>query len=317
MLPDHTTTIRRRLPQAGERCVSDAGLETELVFKDGLDLPAFSSAVLLETAAGRDRLRRYYAGFVALAERSGCGLVLETPTWRNNRDWAEGLGYDRQARSRINHAAVHLLQDLRHASWAGAGCFVISGNLGPRFDGYQGDRVMQPEDAAAYHREQIEDLAAAGADSIGAMTITTSAEACGIAAACRTVAIPAVISFTLETDGRLPSGELLGEAIARVDRYAPDAVAYFGINCAHPTHFIDRIRSREGWTRRLGAIRANASTKSHAELDASTSLDEGDREALAAHYRELQELLPQLRVMGGCCGTDIEHVSRICATCAC
>lgn len=306
---------RSPLPAVCERYITDAGLETELVFKDGIDLPLFSAATLLDKESGRERLRRYFHQFVLLAEQYRTGVLLETTTWRLSADWGERLGYDRAGRRRLNAEAVRLLAGLRSESSLAPDRFVICGNLGPRYDGYAVDTVMGAEQARAYHTEQVADLTQSGVDAISALTITTSAEALGIALAAHAEGVPAVISFTVETDGRLPSGESLGDAIVAVDEGAPGAVEYFGINCAHPSHFADAIRAGESWRARIGAIRANASKKSHAELDNSTELDEGDPAELASAYRQLFDLLPALRVVGGCCGTDAAHVQAICRSC--
>lgn len=310
-----TATQRVNLPETGQFFVTDAGLETELVFMDEWDIPEFCAATLLETPQGRKRLRHYYNDFIALAEKHSCGLLLETPTWRLNPDWAEKLGYTSADRRRLNFAAVHMLQDLRLATSLPSEQFLVSGNLGPRFDGYKADRLMHPEEAAAYHEEQIGILSDAGADCVSALTITNSNEAAGIAMAARDAGVPIVISFTVETDGRLPSEESLQEVIETVDRLAPDTVSYYGINCAHPAHFQDTLPADMPWLERIGFIRANASTMSHAELDNCAELDSGDPDDLAERYKALKALLPGLRVFGGCCGTDIRHVSRICETC--
>jgi S-methylmethionine-dependent homocysteine/selenocysteine methylase len=135
-------------------------------------------------------------------------------------------------------------------------------------------------------------------------------EAIGVARAARRAGLPAAISFTVETDGRLPSGQDLGEAIEQVD--ADAAPAYFMINCAHPTHFEAVLEGGGGWRERIRGLRANASTKSHAELDEATELDSGDPADLGARYAGLRELLPELTVVGGCCGTDHRHVAEIC-----
>jgi S-methylmethionine-dependent homocysteine/selenocysteine methylase len=306
-------TARVPLPARGSLWLTDAGLETELVFKDGLELPHFSSAVLLDSAEGRKRLRRYYADFVELADHHGLGLVLETATWRISPDWAERLGFDDTATTRIQRDAVRLLRELRDAGPLSRDDFVVSGNLGPRYDGYRADDRMSPEEAFDYHHDQVALFAAEGADVVSALTLTTSDEAIGIARAATTEAIPAVLSFTVETDGRLPSGENLGAAIASVDAAAPGAVAYYGINCAHPTHFLPALEAGDPvWRERIGAVRANASKCSHAELDESTELDEGDPGELASHSVRLRDLLPGLRVVGGCCGTDVRHVTELC-----
>jgi S-methylmethionine-dependent homocysteine/selenocysteine methylase len=306
-------TKRIRLPARGSLWLTDAGLETELIFKDDIELPYFSSAVLLDSTEGVERLRRYYADFVELAHRHGLGLVLETATWRISPDWATRLGFDDRAATRIHREAVRLLSDLREAGPLSSDHFVISGNLGPRYDGYRSDHRMSPEEALDYHRPQIALFAAEGADVVSALTLTTLDEAIGIARAAAAEAIPAVLYFTVETDGRLPSGEDLGVAIASVDEVVPGAVAYYGINCAHPTHFLPTLEAgAAAWRERIGALRANASKCSHAELDESTELDEGDPAELASHSARLRDLLPGLRVVGGCCGTDIRHVTELC-----
>ena len=305
-----------QLPTSGDLYLTDAGLETELVFKDGIDLPHFSSAPLVERPDGRARLREYYRSFATLAARHGLGLVLEAATWRISRDWSELLNVDREGRRRINREAVKLLAEVRGEGIVAHERFVVSGNIGPRSDGYVVGRRMSIDEAEDYHREQIGDLAAAGADVITAMTLTTPEEGAGVARAAREAGLPAVICFTVETNGDLPSGERLGDAIAMVDEAVAGAVAYFGINCAHPTHFREVLRDLPSWRTRIGALRANASSKSHAELDACTTLDDGDPDELAAQYAELLELLPNVRVVGGCCGTDIRHVDRIGEVCA-
>ncbi|WP_013627883.1 homocysteine S-methyltransferase family protein [Rubinisphaera brasiliensis] len=306
---------RSPLPEAGQFYVTAAGFETELLFLDKIELPEFCSGILLESPAGRKRLRDYCQQFISLATRHQCGLVLGTPTWRLNPDWAEKLGFNAIEQRRLHYAAVQLLEDLRYNGPVPAEQFVISGNIGPRFDGYMVANVMSPAEAADYHSQQIRLLGEAGVDCIAALTMTTSNEAAGVALAAQQAEIPVIISFTVETDGRMPSGETLGEAIQSVDEAAPGAVAYYGINCAHPTHFRNELEKGAGWRARIGALWANASTMSHAELDNCTELDSGDPDDLAERYRQLKALLPGLRVFGGCCGTDIRHVSRICETC--
>jgi len=128
--------------------------------------------------------------------------------------------------------------------------------------------------------------------------------------------VPAVISFTVETDGRLPSGQPLVEAVEQVDLETDGGPAYFMINCAHPTHFEHLFEDPElAWTERILGLRANASTRSHAELDQAEDLDDGDPEDLGERYAQLRRHLPELRVLGGCCGTDHRHVTAITTAC--
>lgn len=300
------------LPQlAGGFFLSDGGLETSLVFLDKIELPHFAAFALLEDEIGRERLKSYYVPYLELcAETPGAGFILETPTWRASSDWGALLGVDARRLSELNTQAAQMMCSMR-SRWAPrlSGPIVVSGVIGPRGDGYVADAPHSVDDAAAYHHSQAAALAAGGVDMLAAVTMTTSAEALGISMAARRVGLPVVISFTVETDGRLPSGEALGDAIEKVDASAPPA--YFAINCAHPTHFENALAAGEPWIARIRGLRANASAKSHAELDESTELDIGDPRDFAQRYRGLKGALPRLNVLGGCCGTDWRHIRAV------
>ena len=305
------TTTHTDLPQLnGQLFVTDSGLETELIFHDGLDLPAFASFPLLDDDAGRERLRRYAQNFVDVARRHGVGAMLETATWRANPDWADQLGYDSEALARINRRSIAELIAVRDEN-PDLVAAVVSGTVGPRGDGYAPAMRMTAAEAEAYHGEQIGTFASTDADLVTAYTICYHDEAIGIANAAAAHDLPVAISFTLETDGRLPSGESLGDAIQAVDAATDGAVAYYQINCAHPTHFAATIDDGAAWTSRIVGVRPNASTKSHAELDESTELDEGDPADLAARCVALRSALPNVTILGGCCGTDVRHVAAI------
>lgn len=309
------TAPLRKLPhQSGRTFLTDSGLETTLIFHDGLDLPFFASIVLMRDAAGRARLERYFATHIEIARRHGFGFVMEGPTWRASADWGEKLGIGKAELATLNRDSVALMQAMRDRCGA-ALPMVVSGNLGPRGDGYSISNQMTAQAAQDYHAPQIETLASAGVDMISAFTMTHDSEAIGIARAASAAGAPAVISFTLETDGRLPNGAPLRDAIAKVDDATDGAVAYYMINCAHPDHFAATLDPRADWTSRIGGIRANASRRSHKELDESSDLDDGNPEELGTQYRELVARLPRLAVLGGCCGTDHRHVECIAAAC--
>ncbi|MGA5464585.1 homocysteine S-methyltransferase family protein [Mycobacterium sp. NPDC050041] len=291
--------------------VTDGGLETELVFHDGMDLPSFAAFPLLDVPEQRARLRRYYDGYVDIARRLGAGFVMETPTWRANPDWASLLGYSPEQLDAGNRSAVALAEEIRTAAAAEGITVVVSGCVGPRGDGYDPGTAMTPEDAERYHAVQIGTFADTSADQVTAITMTNAEEAIGIVRAAAAAGIPAAISFTVETDGRLPTGQPLAEAIEQVDAATAAGAAYFMVNCAHPTHFAGALQQDGPWGRLLG-LRANASTKSHAELDEATELDDGDPADLAAQHLLLRDRLPAVAVLGGCCGTDARHVSAIC-----
>jgi homocysteine S-methyltransferase len=304
---------RGQLPQlSGGTFITDGGMETTLTFDDGIDLPHFASFVLLDDARGIDLLRAYYASYLEIAAQHGVGIVLDTPTWRANPDWGDRLGYSAEALAGVDRRGVALLEELRSTA-DGLPQLIISGCIGPRGDGYRIDNEMTAEEAQRYHEPQVATFADTAADLVSALTLTHAGEAAGVARAARDTGIPSVISFTVETDGRLPSGQSLREAIEEVDDQTQGSVAYFMINCAHPTHFAHVLDEDGGWRHRIRGLRANASEKSHAELDEAEELDAGDPVALAGHYRELQKRLPNLNVVGGCCGTSHRHVEEICA----
>jgi S-methylmethionine-dependent homocysteine/selenocysteine methylase len=286
-------------------------METTLIFRDGLELPDFASFVLLDDPDGLEALRAYYASYVAIAARHGVGIVLDTPTWRTNPDWGARLGYSAEALDDVNRRGVALLEEVRVDAGENVD-MLISGCIGPRGDGYVVSDAMRPDEAQAYHSAQVTTFASTSADLVSALTLNDADEAIGIARAAVEAGIPSVISFTLETDGRLPSGQELRDAVAQVDEATDGAPAYFMVNCAHPTHFEDVLA--EGGLERVVGLRANASTKSHAELDEAEELDQGDPGDLAERYRRLRPLMPNLTVVGGCCGTDERHIEAICSS---
>ena len=306
---------RARLPQlSGDGLfVTDGGLETELVFHDGMDLPAFAAFPLLDNPDTRDRLRRYYDGYLDIAREHGAGFIVETPTWRANPDWAAQLGYSPERLDAVNRSAVELAEEVRAAATADGLTAVVSGCVGPRGDGYDPSDAMTVGDAEGYHAVQIATFADTTADQVSAITMTNADEAIGLVRAAGAAGIPAAVSFTVETDGRLPTGQPLHEAIDQVDAETGSSAAYFMVNCAHPTHFSGALGYDGAWRQRLVGLRANASSKSHAELDESTELDEGDPADLGARHVALRDRLPNVRVLGGCCGTDARHVAAICA----
>jgi S-methylmethionine-dependent homocysteine/selenocysteine methylase len=291
--------------------LTDGGLETALIFHRGLELPLFAAFPMLDDADGRATLRDYFRPFLTSAREQGAGFLLDTVTWRANPDWGAQLGYDAAALGRVHRDAVAFARELREEWSDGPQPILISGVIGPRGDGYQADTQMTAAEAQAYHAAQASSFAAAGADLVAAVTMTYAEEAIGIARAASTAGIPAAISFTVETDGRLPSGQALGEAIEQVDAETLASPAYYMINCAHPSHFAGVLAEGGAWRDRIAGLRANASMRSHAELDEATELDEGDPAELAAGYAELRPRLRNVTVLGGCCGTDERHVAAV------
>jgi homocysteine S-methyltransferase len=303
------------LPQLdGRPVVTDGGLETDLIYHHQVDLPDFAAFVLVDDERGRDLLLRYYDDYVAIARQAGAAIQLETPTWRASSDWGDRIGYSTADLRRVNQDSVALLRDLRDR--AGLDTFLVSGCLGPRGDGYVAGEVVDPDAAAAYHAPQVEALADAGADLVTVLTLTGTGEAIGIARAARSAGLPVAVSFTVGQDGRLPDGTSLATAIAETD--AGGGPDYFMVNCAHPTHIAPGLADTTpglagagDWRSRIVGLRANASASSHEELDAATELDEGDPAELSTAQDALRAQLPNLAVLGGCCGTDARHVAAM------
>lgn len=293
--------------------LTDGGLETTLVFLEGFHLPYFAAFDLLKDEKGYNGIRNYYLRYLKIAKDFKTNFILESPTWRASPDWIEKIGYPKSAISEINEKAVQLLVDLKNEFAKDLDTIVISGCVGPRGDGYIPENKMSVEEAQKYHSEQIGVFRYTPIDIISAITMNYVEEAIGIARAAAAVNLPAVISFTVETNGKLPTGMSLKEAIMLVDESVNEPPLYFMINCAHPTHFINKLLDgkNEPWTKRIKGLRANASCKSHVELDEATELDRGNPQELGNEHKRLKDTFNQLNVFGGCCGTDEEHVLEI------
>ncbi len=309
------TNSQNTLPQLnGTMLLTDSGLETTLIFHDGIDLPCFAAYPLMNTPDGRAVLHDYYARHLAIASERKAGFLLESPTWRASRDWGAQLGHGPEDLARFNRDAIAMLAGLRRTA-IGADPIVISGNIGPRGDGYRADTAMTADEAQHYHAEQIGWFAETEVDLVTAVTLSTVAEAAGVIRAAAQAGLSAVVSFTTETDGCLPDGTELGHAITQTDDLTDGAAAYFMVNCAHPDHFRPALEVGSDWLTRIVGIRANASRMSHAELDDAAELDPGDPVELGHDYRDLRQILPNLTVIGGCCGTDHRHIDAMAECC--
>lgn len=293
--------------------LTDGGLETTLIFLEGFELPHFAAFDLLKDQEGYNAVKNYYARYLKIAKKYKTNFILESPTWRANPDWIKKIGYSRNKLSELNEKAVALLTDLKKEFENDVDSILISGCIGPRGDGYTPNNRMTIEEARQYHSDQIEVLSQTPVDFISGLTMNYVEEAIGIVKAAESFGIPTIISFTVETDGKLPTGMSLKDAIEKVDESTTVPPLYFMINCAHPTHFLNELKEneKEKWIKRIKGIRANASCKSHVELDEATALDRGNPKELGERYKELKDLFPHLNVFGGCCGTDEEHIEQI------
>lgn len=302
---------RDALPQfSGNLFLTDAGLETDLIFNRGIEIREFAAHTLLPDAAGRAAMKTYFEGFLSLAHDMDTGFILDAPVWKAHRHWADDLGETPEELEVANREAVSFIAKLRDSN-ALRGAVLLNAPIGPRGDAYRPETRIETEDAHRYFAEQLGWLAATDIDMVTATTFNQASEAVGLVRAAVDAGLPAVVSFTVETDGRLPDGQPLGEAVQQVDTETGAVAAYYMINCAHPDHFSQALNADEAWTRRIRGLRANASRRSHAELDDAPDLDAGDPHELGRQYGNIVEHMPWLNVFGACCGGDLRHVTEI------
>ena len=302
---------RSELPQlAGDFFLTDAGLETDLIFNHGIDIREFAAHTLLPNEVGRDALANYLRGFLKLANECDAGMILDSQTWKAHAHWASDLGASLTELEEANHVAIRFIESLREEFDANSRPIVLNGVVGPQGDAYAPEAELAVHEAEEYHSQQVGWLAETEVDMITGLTFTQSDEAVGLIRATQKAGLPVVISFTVETDGCLPTGQALGDAIRSVDDATGGGAAYFMVNCAHPEHFFMKLTDAD-WGRRVRGLRCNASRLSHAELDACEELDAGNPEELSRQYADLSSRMPWINIFGGCCGTDLRHVSRI------
>lgn len=298
------------------------GTETYLLFQQQFPMREFCAFEIFEHDDALAELEQEYLyPLVSAVAENGHGLLLDALLWRAHPDYIEAIGYPVSDIERINRLAVArtkaAIDDWRQNTSVDNPDFpvLIAGDIGPRGDGYKlEDEAPTIEASYNYHRAQLEALAGSGADVISAWTMTNANESIGIAKAAEPLGLPITISPTVETNGHLPDGSTLGEFIERVDDATGALPVYYMVNCAHPIHLLPTLEAAkargETWLRRFRGFRANSSTKSHGELDNSTELDRGNPRELAAELAQMKETYA-LQVVGGCCGTDHEHIGEI------
>ena len=302
---------RNGLPQLGGGVfLSDGGIETDLIFNHGIEIPEFAAHTLLPDVTTRKVVADYFRTYLSMARDLDVGYILDAPTWKAHMHWAESLGANADQLRAANRDSIAFIAGLRDEFSDNAKPVVLNAFIGPQGCAYAPEMEVAAHQAEEYHSKQIGWLAETEVDMVTAMTFTQSDEAIGVVRAARAVSLPIVVSFTVETDGTLPNGELLGAAIEAVDAATDGAAAYFMVNCAHPDHF-SHVFGDQAWTRRIRGLRCNASRMSHEELDNCEELDAGNPVELGEQYRAFVERMPWLNVFGGCCGSDLRHIKQI------
>lgn len=281
------------------------GMEIDLIFNHGVALPEFAAFPMIDSSDGRQRLRDYYKELIQIGRDTGAGVILDTPTWMADPDRAKAVGYAAEDLPRVTRDAVALVRSFSDEHADAAIC--ISVQIGPQGDGYE-PGMASAKLAADYHRPQIAAAKEAGADVLSAYTLGSAAEAIGITLAAQELSIPAIVSFVGETDGKLADGTKLAAVVTQLaDTADPLAIM---VNCAHPDHIANGFDGKD-WEAKLAGIVANASRQSHEELDNAEVLDDGDPDELSGQLADLKESHPGVRVLGGCCGTDLRHLRKI------
>jgi len=302
---------RSSLPQlSGGLFLSDGGVETDLIFNHGIEIREFAAHTLLPDREGREALANYFRSYLQLARETGAGFILDSQTWKAHMHWANDLGANADELRGVNEHSVAFFAELCEEFKTNAEPIVLNGVIGPKDDAYAPEGRVMADEAEEYHSQQLGWLVDTDVDMVTALTFTQAEEAVEIVRAARRVDLPIVVSFTVETDGNLPTGQRLGEAIEAVDEATGSAAEYFMVNCAHPDHF-SHVLEDSDWARRIRGLRCNASCRSHAELDESETLDDGDPFELGRQYKDMLEKMPWVNVLGGCCGSDLRHVTEI------
>lgn len=308
-----TTTEAKLLLQDGP-FLTEGGVYTHLMFDLNVELRNLAAFELLFDASKEAILKDLHRTFADIAIKYGVSIILDTETWRASSNWYKLVGTSAKQQTKIHPLALassRRLADYVRDKSEGKVNAIVVGTMGPLNDAYKFDKDLSVEVARNYHRAQMLEFKANKAGAVGAYTLSTSTEALAIALEAKDATIPCFLSFTVETDGTLPSGESLQMAVERVDEETQNSVLFFMVNCAHPRHVRKAVENDGAWIQRIRGVRGNASIKSHEELNNSTELHSGDPVQFANDLLSLRDIFPQLVVMGGCCGTSPDHSIEI------
>lgn len=319
----HTRTNITQLLNSDQRFLTFAGNETFLLFQQGFPLREFCAFEVLDDETAWERFEKeLLIPILDAAAEAEMGIITDTLCWRAAPDALALLDYSRTEVDRFNQLGVQRIADLienwrKERGVSEADCpSILTAEIGPRGDGYtvSKDGLTSIEEARDYHLHQVKSIAQSEAQLAVALTMTNLNETIGLVLAAKDLGLPILVSPTVETDGRLPDGMSLGDFINAVDEATERFPSCYMINCAHPIH-VDKMLAqakaeKAPWLDRLRGFRANASCKSHEELDNSTELDRGHPCDLAHEVAHLADTF-DLNILGGCCGTDSEHIRLI------
>lgn len=290
--------------------ITEGGIETEILYKWGFELPEFSMYPLLDNADAMKTIHAMFDRVFAAAAAHDAGIVLAGLDYRASPDWAEKIGYSRDQLDAFIHRNIAFLKGRREAHADRVRDVYIAATCGPRGDAYGTGGTITEDEAEAYHAFQIAASKAAGADLVIGITFNNIPESIGFVRAAQDVGIPVGISLTLTPEGVMRSGPSLQQAVEEIDAATDGAAAWFGTNCAHPVEFEPALNGG-AWTDRLRYVRPNASKMDKIALCKLGHLEDGDPEELGGQMADLKRRFPQADILGGCCGTDERHLGEI------
>lgn len=290
--------------------LTEGGVETEILYKWGYELPHFAMFPLLERSDARSVIRDMYKRYLDVTARYGLAALMGGFDYRASPDWGAKLGYSRQGLHDATIGSIEFLRELAGEYQGALSDTRIMGYVGPRGDAYLGKSRMSVEESRDYHSVQVQTLKTAKVDLITAMTFNAIDEAIGVVEACRAADIPVSISFSLDSSHHLNTGPSLKDAIAQVDAATDHYTSFFGLNCSHPYEFEPAIDETD-WMKRVRVIRPNAAKMDKISLCKLGHLEEGNPVELGQQMASVLDRFPHMDIWGGCCGTCETHLEEI------
>ena len=272
---------------------------------------SLSNALMIYDEAGKSLLEKIYREYLDIAESSDLPIMLLTPTWRTNSDRTKIANVNMKT---INTDAFLFVDTIRKSYGNFSEKIFIGGLTGCKGDAYKPEEALSENDSYHFHKEQMQILSDAGVDFLFASTLPALTEAIGIAKAMSETEKDYVISFVIRDNGKLLDGTLLTDAIRIIGDSVPTPPLFYLTNCIHPDvlhkSFINLKDEDAILKKRLFGIQANASSKSPEELDTLENLDADSPANWAIGMVDLNKKY-NLKILGGCCGTDARFISSI------
>jgi len=294
-----------------ELFLTEGGIETEIIYKHGFELPEFAMFTLLENPRAVGVMRDMFRRQLDVAAEFAMSVLLTGLDYRASPDWGARLGYSQHGLAEINIRAIEFLREIASEYHEQIPRILIGGIIGPRGDAYQLNKTITSVEAEDYHAVQLATLKAAKVDFACALTFNNTPEAIGVARAATTIGVPLTVSLTVNSNGRLKSGPTVAEAVKSIDAEAgKSAPAFYMLNCSHPVEFEPAL-TEGAWLERLRGFRPNASKMEKIALCKLGHLEEGNPVELGRLMGDLARRIPHMDIWGGCCGTGETHLREI------